>query len=242
MFWRNQKVGFPWGELFPEASTLDAEIIETSLSMSMTSRERLWALMQAVKYVEKRDIAGDFVEAGVWKGGSSYLVARLLRELDSSDRTLWLYDTYSGMPVPEPIDRRFDGTSAAQILESEQSNKTSSNTWAISSLEESKQNILQSGYPENLIRFVEGKVETTLLSHVPERIAILRLDTDWYSSTKAELEILTPRLSPGAVVIVDDYGHWEGARRAVDEYLSTADIFPLINRIDQTGRMWLHSE
>ena len=85
------------------------------------------------------------------------------------------------------------------------------------------------------IHFVEGKVEDTIPAHAPERIALLRLDTDWYESTRHELEHLYPRLSRGGVLIIDDYGHWQGARQAVDEYFGDAHA-ALLNRIDYTAR------
>jgi len=97
--------------------------------------------------------------------------------------------------------------------------------------------LTQSGYPTGRLHFVRGPVETTLPEHAPERLALLRLDTDWYESTRHELQHLYPRLSEGGVLIVDDYGHWEGARRAVDEYFERHPPAPLLNRIDYTGRI-----
>jgi len=96
---------------------------------------------------------------------------------------------------------------------------------------------LSIGYPEQQIHFVEGLVEETLPAEAPEEIALLRLDTDWYSSTKHELEQLYPRLAPGGVLILDDYGHWQGARRAVDEYFAENQITLLLNRVDSTARI-----
>ena len=87
------------------------------------------------------------------------------------------------------------------------------------------------------VHFVPGPVEQTLPDHAPDPIAILRLDTDWYASTRHELEHLFPRVAPGGVLIVDDYGHWEGARRAVDEYFARSDDRILLQRIDYTGRI-----
>ena len=86
---------------------------------------------------------------------------------------------------------------------------------------------------------VKGKVEDTLPGHAPDHIAVLRLDTDWYASTKHEMEHLYPRLARGGVLIIDDYGHWAGSRQAVDEYLAEHGIHLLLNRTDYTGRMAL---
>jgi O-methyltransferase len=97
--------------------------------------------------------------------------------------------------------------------------------------------VLSTGYPDERVHLVEGRVEETLPGGAPAEIALLRLDTDWYESTKHELEHLYPRLSPGGVLILDDYGHYEGARRAVDEYFEAEGGRPLLSRIDYTGRI-----
>jgi predicted O-methyltransferase YrrM len=93
------------------------------------------------------------------------------------------------------------------------------------------------GYDQRRVHLIKGKVEDTVPGAAPETIALLRLDTDWYESTRHELEHLFPRLSPGGVIIIDDYGHWQGARRATDEYLQQNRIRLLLNRIDYTARI-----
>ena len=93
------------------------------------------------------------------------------------------------------------------------------------------------GYPESRLHFVRGAVEQTLPARAPEQVAILRLDTDWYESTRHELVHLFPRLTVGGVLIVDDYGHWEGARKAVDEYFGAEHAPLLLTRVDYTGRV-----
>src|SRR5690606_24776929 len=98
-------------------------------------------------------------------------------------------------------------------------------------------NMVSTGYPMERCHFVEGKVEDTIPATVPDRISLLRLDTDWYESTRHELEHLWPLLQPGGVLIIDDYGHFEGARKAVDEYFLDRSDAPLLNRIDYTGRI-----
>jgi hypothetical protein len=84
---------------------------------------------------------------------------------------------------------------------------------------------------------IAGKVEETLPEHAPESIALLRLDTDWYESTRHELEHLFPRVVAGGVLLLDDYGHWKGSRKAVDEYFAAQGITMLLNRVDYTGRL-----
>ena len=110
-------------------------------------------------------------------------------------------------------------------------------TWCYSPIEDVKKNVLSTGYPERNVHFIKGKVEDSIPGHIPEKIALLRLDTDWYESTKHEMTHLFPRLVQGGVLIIDDYGHWEGARRAVDEYCADNGIHILLNRVDYTARI-----
>jgi O-methyltransferase len=201
---------------------------------TMTSPERIAALVDAVRYVARHAIPGDVVECGVWRGGSMMAVARTLLELDDL-RSLHLFDTFDGMPPPGDVDRDRSGASAADLLAT--SDRESSSVWARSPLDEVRRNLAATGYPPERIRFVVGRVEETVPDRAPASIAILRLDTDWYESTRHELVHLFPRLSVGGVLIIDDYGHWEGARKAVDEYLAETGVRLLLQRIDATGRI-----
>ena len=223
----------------PEASIDEAQMIADALEISMTGPERMWALLTAVDYVEANSIPGDFVECGVWKGGSTYLMARALQRFGRSVRDIWLYDTFEGMPPPSDLDVRVGGRSAQALLRESESDKDESLVWAVSPQEEVEENMRRSGYPSERFRFVKGLVEDTLEATAPETVAMARLDTDWYQSTKHELEVLMPRMASGGVVIIDDFGDWEGSRRAVEEYLETAPWKPFLQRIDHTGRAWV---
>ncbi len=203
----------------------------------MTSPERLFALIEAVKYVVKHNIPGDIVECGVWKGGSMMAVAETLRKLEKTDRRLYLYDTYAGMTAPTDADKAHTDEMAASLLEKDAGKKAESVVWAYSSLEEVKKNVAIIGYPAALIHFVEGDVLQTIPGTASEQIALLRLDTDWYESTKHEMIHLYPRLVQKGVLIIDDYGFWQGSRQAVDEYMAANNIQLLLNRIDDTGRV-----
>jgi hypothetical protein len=161
--------------------------------------------------------------------------ARTLIECGDNERPMFLFDTFDGMTPPSEVDRDIEGHSAAGLLESE--DRETSVVWAYASIDEARGNVAATGYPMDRVRFVPGPVEETIPSHAPEAVAILRLDTDWYESTKHELEHLVDRVSPGGVLIVDDYGHWKGARRAVDEFLASTTRPVLLNRIDYTGRI-----
>lgn len=216
---------------------LDARTAAACAAVSpftMTSPERIAALVEAVRYVSRHAIAGDVVECGVWRGGSMMAVARTLLELDDV-RRLHLFDTFAGMPPPGDLDRDRSGVPAAALLAA--SDPETGPVWARSPLDDVRRNLASTGYPDQRIRFVVGRVEETLPDEAPESIAILRLDTDWYESTRHELVHLFPRLSVGGVLIIDDYGHWAGARKAVDEYLAETGVRLLLNRIDETGRI-----
>jgi len=213
------------------------ELYELCREQTMTSIERMYALYTAVRHVVESGIEGDFAECGVWRGGSVMLMAYTLRRLGRTDRTLWLYDTFSGMTPPSSNDvQEMTGRSAADILAG--SPKSDDDPfWGVAPRVIVEKNLAAMGYPREQIRFVAGDVLETIPGSAPERLALLRLDTDWYASTRHELEQLYPRLARGGVLIVDDYGYWRGARKATDEYFATLPRRPLLHRIDYTGRI-----
>jgi hypothetical protein len=177
---------------------------------------------------ETRDIAGDIVECGVLRGGNIILARKL-----APDRVCWLYDTFSGMTEPRDVDVTRSGRSA---LQSYTKKLKDGRRWSCVSIEDVKKNFEKTEtFDDSKLRFVVGPVEETLLKpeNLPDRISVLRLDTDWYESTKIELEVLYPRLSPGGILIVDDYGHWCGAKLAFDSYFGNR--MPEIKRIDYTA-------
>ncbi len=205
-------------------------------SYTMTSVERGYSLFKAVEYIVKNNIPGDLVECGVWKGGSCMLIARALNLFGDTSRKIYLYDTYEGMPKPTKEDViSWNGRSVLEKWEEDRSGvKDNFGFWAVG-LEEVKANVLGSGYPEEMLVFVPGDVAVTLKDIKPDNISLLRLDTDWYASTVEELETLYPLLVEKGVLIIDDYGHFDGARKAVDEYFENRTVF--LNRIDYTGRI-----
>jgi hypothetical protein len=140
------------------------------------------------------------------------------------------------MPTPDDVDADFMGVPAADQLAAAAGNRDDL-VVAYASLEEVQANVQKVSYPSDLVHYVEGQVEHTIPAQAPAEIALLRLDTDWESSTRHELEHLWPRLAVGGVLIIDDYGHWSGARRAVDAYFADRADAPLLARVDYTGRM-----
>lgn len=222
-----------------EATDADRATIEAVRPFTMTSNERVWSLLRAVDYVVTQPVAGDFVECGVWRGGSVMTMARRLRELNAADRPLWLYDTYEGMTAPTDADVAADSGITAQELLDTTAAGDGNNVWCVAGIDDVRTNVLSTGYPAGLVNFVVGDVAQTLYQSVPDQIALLRLDTDWYESTRVGLEVLYPRVAIGGVVILDDYGHWQGARKAVDEYFAAQGFRPLMHPIDFSGRIFL---
>jgi len=163
------------------------------------------------------------------------LAAHVLLALGATDRILFLYDTFEGMTEPDPeVDVDASGNNAANDWLEVQRRGVK---WSYAPIEEVRDVIAGSGYPMDKVVFVKGPVEDTIPATVPDRISLLRLDTDWYSSTKHEMEHLYPKLSAQGILILDDYGHYQGARRGVDEYLSKLDKKPLLQRIDYSCRV-----
>lgn len=213
-----------------------ADTIRAVRAYTMTSPERLYGLIQAVRYVSQACVAGDVVECGVWRGGSMMAAARTLLECGDTSRHLYLFDTFEGMSAPDARDVGVDGQSASELLRAQDRSDPAS-AWCYASLEDVQSAMAGTGYDTARVHFVKGKVEDTIPAAAPASIAILRLDTDWYESTRHEMEHLYPRLSPGGVLIVDDYGHWAGCRQAVDEYFAARGPQVLLNRVDYTGRI-----
>jgi O-methyltransferase len=203
---------------------------------TMTTPERIASLCNAVNYLVKNNIEGDFVECGVWRGGSTMAAIDTLIKAGDKSREIYLYDTFEGMSEPTEIDKVFTGTGADELMNITDRNDPTS-VWCYSALEEVQQNVGTLKYPVSKVHYVKGKVEDTIPQTIPGKIALLRLDTDWYESTAHELKHLYPLLVPGGVIIIDDYGHWEGARLAVDEYIAAKKLPLLLNRIDYTGRI-----
>jgi O-methyltransferase len=208
--------------------------IEAVAQYTMTSAARIFALCEAVRYVVKHRIQGDIVECGVWRGGSMMAVARTLLESGDNSRALYLFDTFEGMVEPGEMDVSIDNVPAVTMGAAI---KDDGGQWCFSPVEEVRSSMQSTGYDQARIHLIKGRVEDTVPWRAPERIAILRLDTDWYESTRHELVHLFPRIVDGGVLIVDDYGFWRGCREAVDEYFVKENVPILLNRIDGTGRI-----
>jgi O-methyltransferase len=198
---------------------------------TMTSHWQIFALIVAARYVVDSGVPGDIVECGVWRGGSVQAVARTLLGRGATDRDLHLFDTFAGMPPPTDVDRRVAGRPASEMLARR---PRTANLWGIADLDDVRAGMSATGYPVERVHFHVGLVEDTLPAEAPEMIALLRLDTDWYASTRHELEHLYDRVAPGGVIVIDDYDYWEGSRKAVDEFVAERRLRLLLVPIEST--------
>jgi O-methyltransferase len=214
-------------------------LVEFVRPFTGTTPQRVIALADAVRYITQAKIEGDIVECGVWRGGSMMAAAKTLLELGDTSRELYLFDTFEGMTPPTEKDVMFDGTPAEKLLQQADKAEGAGNYWCVAGIDDVRQNMSNTGYPMSKVHLVKGRVEDTIPSRGPERIALLRLDTDWYESTKHELDHYYSRLSKHGVLIIDDYGHWQGSRRAVDEFFARLPFRPLMSRLDYSGRMMI---
>lgn len=197
---------------------LDIRIYDTIKDFTKTDFETVHALIQTVKYIIDNKIDGSFVECGVWKGASIMTMALALKELGDRKRDIYLYDTFSGMVEPTKNDFSYNGQTRPRGM-------------YCSPLEEVKNNVYSTGYPNEKFHFIEGKVEDTLSKNSPGKIALLKLDTAWYESTKHELVHLYPFISNKGVITINFYGGWIGTKKAVDEYISENNICILLNKV-----------
>jgi len=226
------------------ASPAHRRIVQRCLPFTMGSPERLLATIDATEYVLARGVPGAIAECGVWRGGSVLAMVLSLQAAGVDDRDVYLFDTFTGMTAPTDDDTSAFHAPAAEEWSAASSSSGAGDQRAYGSLfsedtfgEGQVRRLLHAtGYPPERIHLVRGPVEETLPAAAPDGLALLRLDTDWYESTRHELEHLYPRLATGGVLIVDDYGHWEGARKAADEHLAQHPAL-LLSRSDYTGRM-----
>ena len=199
---------------------------------TLTKLEAVQSLIDSVKYLTKNNIKGDFIECGVWKGGSIMTMIKTLQELNLNDRDVFLYDTFTGMSKPTSEDIASNGRIGSELYTGIPNDDPDANP-----LEEVQRNVSSLNYDENKIHYIKGKVEDTLPNNTHEKIALLRLDTDWYESTKCELEHLFPKLVNGGILIIDDYGDWNGAKKAVKEYLKQNNHAVMLHRLPGNERI-----
>lgn len=210
------------------------------INITASNLSRMYNLYNSVQYIVEAKIPGDLVECGVFSGGNPFLMARALIKLNDTSRRIYCYDTFAGMSKPIDIDRNYKGKSA--FIEWQEKQREGHNEWQYAPLEKVQKLLFSSGYPKEKFVFVKGKVEDTIPGTIPEKIALLRLDTDFYESTLHELLHLFPKLSDKGIFIIDDYGYWDGCREAVDSYFEKNNVSMFLHRLDHSLRMGLKTE
>jgi len=208
-----------------EKNNFENDLIKKIRKFTLTNEQRIWLLIQAFKTIYNNKIEGEIVECGVWKGGNLIILGELCKKYNLNKEII-AYDTFEGMTQPTEEDVNFYNKSALKNMNKYQNNKDDIHSfWAINSLENTKENITNNTTYKKF-KFIKGDVVKTLdiKENLPKKISLLRLDTDFFESTKKELEVLYPLLENGGVLIIDDYGDWKGCRKAVDEYFKNKRV------------------
>jgi O-methyltransferase len=193
------------------------------IGYTMVGLRRLDNVQQCVEDVIARSVPGDLAETGVWRGGTSIFMRALLKMHGVEDRVVWAADSFEGMPKPRNDS---DGLDLRHL------------DYLSVSLDEVKQNFARFGMLDEQVRFIPGWFSDSLPQAPIERLALLRLDGDLYSSTMDALQNLYHKITPGGYVIVDDYHSWEPCKRAVTDFLSDRRIAADIREIDGSGVYW----
>lgn len=193
---------------------------------TMIGLRRLENLQECVESVVADGIPGDVLEAGVWRGGAGILMRATLAVLGDTERTVWLADSFQGLPKP-----RAEHPADAGDLHWSQ-------PFLAVSVDQVKRNFTRYGMLDDRVRFLEGWFSDTLPTAPVERLAVLRVDGDMYGSTMDVLTALYDKVSPGGYVIIDDYGEIAQCRQAVEDFRAEHKVSEPIQRIDGTGVFW----
>ena len=228
-----------WSEDFVGISQFEKKTLETCSNFSMTGFDRMFFLIKAINQIHIDNVEGDFVECGVWRGGNLILFQKLIEKLNIKNKKIFAYDTFEGMTTPGNSDFSVNNEKALNIinnLKKKNIDPAKNIVLAKCDLENVKYNYYKNTKKNNNLILIKGDVEKTLKikKNLPKKISILRLDTDWYKSTKIELETLFPLLSKNGILIIDDYGYWKGSKKAVDNYFKKKQINLI--KIDFTSR------
>lgn len=212
---------------FPDMrETVFWEVFERMKPFTCLNAERFYNIYKSVEYIAQCGIAGHFAECGVFLGGSIIGAAHFAEHFGLGDRKFYVFDTFEGFPT-DTMEKDIAGATY------DLSTLTVFNNNFRAVVEK---NIAASKLDPSKFILIQGLVEETLPSFEIDALAYLRLDTDYYESTLVELDCLYPHLSRGGVVILDDYGHFDGVRQATDDYFRKIGGGPLLQRVDYTGR------
>ncbi|MCC7328064.1 MAG: class I SAM-dependent methyltransferase [Burkholderiales bacterium] len=198
-------------------------------SHTMVGRRRLQNVLSCLDTIRLEMVPGDLAEAGAWRGGASILMRGYLGAWDVRDKTVWVADSFEGLPRPSmPEDSGHDFSAEREPI-------------LAVSLEEVQENFRRYGLLDGQVRFLKGWFRDTLVSAPIGQLALLRVDGDLYESTMDALDALYDKVVAGGFVIIDDYGDFEPCRRAVDEFRERKGISDRIETIDWSGSYWRKS-
>jgi len=217
------------GAVEPEARAILDQVADRTIGLQLQQ----YTTWSAVRYLVQNRIEGAIVECGTWRGGQAMIAALTLLHAGDTSRDLYLFDTFEGMPAPSDEDVCLeDGLHARSLLEAQSAgDRTAShNAWCVADQDDVRRGMTSTGYPSERVHLVAGRVEDTVPSEAPPNIALLRLDTDWYESTRHELVSLWDRVVPQGIVVIDDYDFWSGSRRAADEFFAAQGRWPMLFR------------
>ena len=220
-----------WKNNIPEIDEENKNLIEFIGEYSLTPLIRRWTLIKSLHYINKKKVIGDIVECGIWRGGNLFLAKKIQdKYYKEIKRKLYGFDTFEGMPEPSIHD-------GVKVNKTYQNFKNKNEPWTKASLDDVKNFSKKLFSDIDEFNFIKGKVEDTLKDNknLPNKISLLRLDTDLYESTKIELNILYPLLVEKGILIIDDYGDFQGCRKAVDEYFSDKNV--LMISVDKSCRV-----
>lgn len=225
-------------EIIEKSNNLD-KIFSTIKPYTMTNEIRLWSMYQSVKWIVSKKINGDVVETGCWRGGNLFLVGLLKKKIFTDEkikRKIFGFDTFTGMPIPDQYDYKHQFNLKNTLKRFKKYNKNIKTNWAYTDIKNVRENWKKLINNNDLV-LIKGKVEDVLLNknNLPKKIAILRIDTNFYKSTFASLKYLEPLVQKNGVIIFDDYGSWNGAKKAIDEYYKNKNVW--LHRVDRGSRL-----
>jgi O-methyltransferase len=203
-------------------------------AVSMLPATRLDNIRDCIMTILRDGIPGDLIETGVWRGGACIYMRGVLKSSGINDRTVWVADSFEGLPEPDASQHPRE----AEFFHSPLLQKGYQRMAA--SLEEVKCNFQAFGLLDQNVSFIKGWFEQTLPNAPIKKLALLRVDGDYYQSTMAALNALYDRISPGGFVIVDDYGEdlWTNCREAVDDFRQSKNITEAMQRVDSKCVFW----
>lgn len=204
-----------------------------STPYTVTHLDTILDLIETTEKIVHNHVTGDIVECGVHCGGSCMIIANVLQHYQD-ERTIWMYDTYDGIPIPDEVDVALDGRPLRDLFfEQNRLDEDGNSSWCYTNLDHVKENMSTCNY-SGTINYIQGLVEDTIPNRIPEQIALLRIDVDLAEPTKHSLEHLYPLLSKQGALILDDYGHFPSVKKVVDDYLG--DISKQLNEVTYTVR------